>query len=43
MKEFNKGLENNEEIVVLKRDVEKFFMFFDMFGFDVNKFKYGNE
>lgn len=36
-------MENNEEIVVLKKDVEKFFMIFDMFGFDVNNFKYGKE
>lgn len=43
LKEFNKGVEKNEEIVVLKVDVEKFLMLFDMFGFDVNNLKYGKE
>lgn len=43
LKEFNKGLDNNEEIAALKKDVEKFSMSFDMPGFDVNNLKYGNE
>ncbi|KAG0559261.1 hypothetical protein M758_10G089800 [Ceratodon purpureus] len=43
LKEFNKGLENNEELATLKADVEKFSMSFDMPGFDVNNLKYGKE
>lgn len=43
LKEFNKGVENNEEIAALKADVEKFSMSFDMPGFDVNNLKYGKE
>nr|PNR48167.1 hypothetical protein PHYPA_012642 [Physcomitrium patens] len=43
LKEFNRGVENNEEIAVLKKDVEKFSMTFDMPGFDVINLKYGKE
>jgi glycine hydroxymethyltransferase len=43
LKDFNKGVENNEDIADLKVDVEKFASSFDMPGFDVNSLKYGNE